>query len=175
VLLGVVTFEPILTKRRLGRAPVTLPEPATGEIEPPVYRRILVPLDHTRLDRLAVGHAAAMAHMHGSTLYLFHVEEDVTSQVYGSESSTAEVEAGQEYLDRIAESLRKDGVQVITAVTHSPNPKREIVHYARQIAPDLLIMGAHGHRRLKDLIFGNTINPVRHDLKIPILIVREGG
>ncbi len=175
VLLGVVTFEPVLTKRRLGRASVTLPEPATGEIEPPVYRRILVPLDHTRLDRLAVGHAAAMAHTHGSTLYLFHVEEDVTSQVYGELASTAEVEAGHEYLDRIANSLRKDGIQVITAVTHSSNPKREIVSYARQVTPDLLIMGAHGHRRLKDLIFGTTIDPVRHDLKIPILIVREGG
>ena len=175
VLLGIVTLEPVLTKRRLGRASVTLPEPATGTIEPPVYRRILVPLDHTRLDRLAVGHAAATARMHGSTLYLFHVEEGVTSQVYGSESSTAEVEAGQEYLDRIADALRKDGITVVTAVTHSSNPKREIVRYARQITPDLLIMGAHGHRRLKDLIFGNTINPVRHDLKIPILIVREGG
>ena len=123
VLLGVVTFEPILTKRRLGRAPVTLPEPATGEIEPPVYHRILVPLDHTRLDRLAVGHAAALARTHGSTLYLFHVEEGVTSQVYGSLASTAEVEAGQDYLDRIAERLRKDGIKVVTEVTHSSDPK----------------------------------------------------
>jgi manganese transport protein len=175
VLLGVVTFEPILTKRRLGRASVTLPEPATGELEPPVYHRILVPLDHTRLDRLAVGHAAALARTHGSTLYLFHVEEGVTSQVYGSLASTAEVEAGQEYLDRIAERLRKDGINIVTEVTHSSDPKREIVSYARRIDPDLLIMGAHGHRRLKDLIFGNTINPVRHELSIPILIVRDSG
>ena len=168
-----VTFEPILTKRRLGRAPVTLPEPATGEIEPPVYRRILVPLDHTSLDRLAVGHAAALARTHGSTLHLFHVEEGVTSQVYGSLASDAEVEAGLEYLERIAQSLRKDGINVITEVTHSSDPKREIVKYARQILPDLLIMGAHGHRRLKDLVFGDTINPVRHELRIPILIVRD--
>jgi manganese transport protein len=173
LLLAVVTFEPVLTKRRLGRASVTLPEPATGAIEPPVYHRILVPLDHTRLDRLAVGHAAVMARTHGATLYLFHVEEDVTSQVYGSLASTAEVEAGLEYLERIAESLRRDGISVITAVTHSSDPKREIVRYARQIQPDLLIMGAHGHRRLKDLIFGDTINPVRHELRIPILIVRD--
>jgi manganese transport protein len=103
------------------------------------------------------------------------VEEGVTSQVYGELSSTAEVEAGHEYLERIADSLRHEGIAVITAVTHSSNPTREIVHYARQITPDLLIMGAHGHRRLKDLIFGTTINPVRHDLKIPILIVREEG
>ena len=30
-----------------------------------------------------------------------------------------------------------------------------------------MIMGAHGHGGLKDLIFGNTINPVRHDLDRP--------
>ena len=35
-------------------------------------------------------------------------------------------------------------------------------------------MGAHGHGGLKDLIFGNTINPVRHDLDVPMLIVRPG-
>jgi len=35
-------------------------------------------------------------------------------------------------------------------------------------------MGAHGHGGFKDLIFGNTINPVRHDLDIPMLIVRPG-
>ncbi len=173
LLLAVVTFEPVLTKRRLGRASVIMPEPATGAIEPPVYHRILVPLDTTRLDRLAVGHAAALARTHGSTLYLLHVEEGVTSQVYGSLASTAEVEAGQEYLDRIAEALRRDGLNVVTTVSHSSNPRREIVRYAHEIQPDLLIMGAHGHRRLKDLIFGNTINPVRHELKMPILIVRE--
>ena len=54
------------------------------------------------------------------------------------------------------------------------SPKREIVRYAHEIHPDLVIMGAHGHGGLKDLIFGNTINPVRHDLDIPMLIVRPG-
>jgi manganese transport protein len=37
-----------------------------------------------------------------------------------------------------------------------------------------VIMGAHGHGGLKDVIFGNTINPVRHDLAVPMLIVRPG-
>ena len=41
-------------------------------------------------------------------------------------------------------------------------------------APDLVIMGAHGHGGLKDLIFGTTIDPVRHDLDVPVLIVRPG-
>ena len=171
-LLAWVMFQPMLAKRRLRRAALTLPEPVTGAVEPLVYRRILVPLDHTALDRLAVGHAAALARTHSATLYLLHVEEDVTSQVFGSQSATAEVEAGEHYLEGIAESLRQSGINVVTGVSHSSNPQREIVRYAREVHPDLLVMGAHGHRRLKDLIFGTTIDPVRHALKIPILIVR---
>ena len=157
------------------RAPVSLPETAgAAEAAPPVYHRILVPLDHTALDRLAVSHAAAMAHLHGAKLYLLHVEEGVTSQVYGPESSTAEVEAGEQYLERIAQSLRDQGITVETAISHSPSPRKEIVRYAREVQPDLVIMGAHGHGGLKDLIFGNTINPVRHNLDVPMLIVRPG-
>jgi manganese transport protein len=115
-----------------------------------------------------------MAKLHGATVFLLHVEEGVTSQIYGKEASTAEVELGQEYLDRIAETIRQQGVTVETAIAHSSSPKREIVRYAREVHPDLVIMGAHGHGGLKDLIFGNTINPVRHNLELPMLIVRPG-
>ncbi len=175
LLLLWVGLEPYVGRRRLaGRAPVVLPETAGAEAAPLVYQRILVPLDHTALDRLAVSHAAAMARLHGGRIFLLHVEEGVTSQVYGRDSSTAEVEAGEQYLERIAQSLRDQGVTVETAVSHSPSPRKEIVRYAREIHPDLVIMGAHGHGGLKDLIFGNTINPVRHNLHVPMLIVRPG-
>ena len=100
-------------------------------------------------------------------------EEGVTSQVYGELSSTAEVKAGQKYLNDIVASLRADSIEVETEVCHSLNPNREIVRYAQRIEPDLLIMGAHGHGRLKDLVFGDTINPVRHKLNVPILVVRD--
>jgi manganese transport protein len=103
---------------------------------------------------------------------LLHVEEGVTSQVYGELSSTAEVEAGQKYLDDIVHSLRAESIDVETAVIHSSNPKNEIIRYAALVKPDLLIMGAHGHKRLKDIVFGNTIDPVRHALNVPILVVR---
>jgi len=35
----------------------------------------------------------------------------------------------------------------------------------------MLVMGAHRHRGLKDYIFGETIESVRHELDIPVLIV----
>ena len=41
------------------------------------------------------------------------------------------------------------------------------------LKPDLLIMGAHGHTGLKDLIFGTTINSVRHHVRVPLLVVKE--
>jgi manganese transport protein len=186
VLLGVVgaalaglllwiTFEPLISHwvRRFGRASVSVPEPAVPEVPALEYRRILVPLDQSDLDHQALAQAAAMAKMYHAKLYLLHVEEGVTSRVYGPLSSTAEVEAGEHYLERLAETLRAEGVDVETAIAHSPTPRREIVRYASEIHPDLVIMGAHGHRRLKDLVFGNTIDPVRHELRVPLLIVRK--
>ena len=176
LLLFWVSFQPQMTRwtRKYGRAPISLPEPAGAEVPAPLYHRILVPLDHTDLDRLAVSHAAAMGKLYGARIYLLHVEEGVTSQIYGREASTAEVEAGEVYLERIAQSLRNQGVAVETAITHSSSPTKAILRYARQISPDLLIMGAHGHGGLKDLIFGTTISPVRHHLAVPMLIVRPG-
>jgi manganese transport protein len=175
-LLLWISFDPMIThwvRHGFGRASLTIPEAAAEPTASLEYHRILVPLDHTVLDQKAISHAAAMAKMHGATLYLLHVEEGVTSRVYGQLSSTAEVEAGQSYLEGVAESLRAQGIEVETAIRHAPHPGRQIVRYASEIEPDLIIMGAHGHRRLKDLIFGNTINPVRHDLRVPLLIVRK--
>ena len=73
----------------------------------------------------------------------------------------------------IVDSLRAEGLEVETMVAHASNPNREIIRCAREIHPDLLVMGAHGHGGLKDLIFGTTINSVRHKLRIPLLVVRN--
>ena len=142
------------------------------DLAKPVYTKILVPLDHTSKDREAIAHAAAMAKQHGATLYLLHVEEGVTSQVYGSEASTAEVEAGEKYLRQIAAQLEEQQLKVRMVVRHSRDPMKEIVRYAEELAPDLVVMGAHGHKGLKDIVFGTTINAVRHKLKAPLLVVR---
>jgi manganese transport protein len=173
LLLFWILLQPITGRLRYGRASVVLPE-TPAEAAPLVYRRILVTIDHTDLDRMALSHAAAMGRMHDAKIYVLHVEEGVTSQVYGQAASTAETEAGEQYLENIAQHLRDQGLTVETSITHSTRPDREIVRYAREVSADLVIMGAHGHGGLKDLIFGNTINPVRHHLSVPMLIVRPG-
>jgi manganese transport protein len=177
VLLIWIALEPVIPEwqRRFGRAPVILPHVVAAELPAPVYRKILVPLDHTDRDRDAIAHAASMARVHGATLYLLHVEEDVTSQIYGSLASTAETEAGKAYLHDISRSLEQSGIVVKQVLRYSRTPKAEIVKYANELEPDLIVMGAHGHQGLKDLIFGTTINAVRHKLRTPLLVVRERG
>ena len=160
-------------KSAASAGPLGLEQASAELLAAPRYRKILVPVDHSPLDRLALSHAVGIAEPHGARVYILHVEEGVTSQVYGSESSTAEVEAGRDYLDSLEKSLAKRDIGVETAIRHGSNPRREIVKYAREVQPDLIVMGAHGHGGLQDLIFGNTINPVRHRLRIPILVVRD--
>ena len=58
-------------------------------------------------------------------------------------------------------------------MVHGSNPKDEFVKLARELHPDLIVMGAHGHRGVKDLIFGNTINGVRHEVGTPVLVVGD--
>jgi manganese transport protein len=177
VLLLWIIFEPFLGNwlRRFGTAPIRLPIAVAADLPAPTYRKILVPLDHSDRDRQAIAHAAAIARGPAAKLYLLHVEEDVTSQVYGALASTAEVEAGAEYLRGIVADLQLRGLAVESVVRHSRRPNAEIVRYARELQPDLIVMGAHGHKGIKDLIFGNTINAVRHKLKIPLLVVRDNA
>ncbi|MOA30960.1 Universal stress protein family protein [compost metagenome] len=49
---------------------------------------------------------------------------------------------------------------------------KAIVAISKETDIQLLVMGAHGHKGLKDLILGTTVNSVRHKVSIPVLIVR---
>jgi manganese transport protein len=147
--------------------------PLAGALREPVYRRILVPLDQSDHDRAAIAHAAAMARQHGAVLHLVHVEEGATSQLYGALSSTAEIQEGEKYFQGIVESLAGQGIRAELSIIHGRKPKDEIIKLAREIHPDLVVMGAHGHRGVKDLIFGNTINAVRHEVAAPVLVVGD--
>ncbi len=172
LLLVWVTIEPWVRRYARRREAVTMPavEPAAAQ---PGYKRILVALDHTALDRQSLAHASAMARAQGARIYLVHVEESATSRLYGEMASDAEVRAGENYLEEVRRSLEHEGIEAEGVIAYSSNPGEEIVRIAREVNADLLVMGAHGHRRVKDFILGDTIEPVRHALDTPILIVRQ--
>ena len=142
-------------------------------LRPTSYSRILVTLDHSDADHEAVGNALAIARAHGARIILLHIEEGVTSQMFGSLSSTAEITEGQDYLAAMAASLREQNVSVDVVVRHGTSPAHEIAAAAHDLSPDLVVMASHGHAGIKDLIFGTTINSVRHRVKAPLLIVSK--
>jgi manganese transport protein len=174
VLLAWVTIEPWVRRDVRRREAVLMPA-VSAPAEPAPYKRILVALDHSSLDQESLAHAVSMARSQGGRIYLVHVEEGAPSRVYGQEASDAEVRAGESYLDQVRKSLEQQGVQAEGFIAYSSNPGEEIVRVAREIQADLLVMGAHGHRTVKDFLLGNTIEPVRHALDTPILIVRKAG
>jgi manganese transport protein len=174
-LLIIVSCWPWLRRAPVAVTPVAVDlepqSPATWR--PRMYSNILVPIDHSSSDNDALANALALARMHQARIILLHIEEGMTSRMFGSLSSTAEIAEGQDYLASIANALREQNIEVETVVRHGNSPAHEIVAAVRELKPDLLVMASHGHRGLKDLVFGTTINSVRHRVKIPMLIVNQ--
>jgi manganese transport protein len=88
----------------------------------------------------------------------------------GKQSDDLETRTDQERLNNYQTSLEKNNYKVITRLGYI-NRSKEIVRIVREVEADILIIGAHGHTGLKDFIYGETVNTVRHELKIPVLIV----
>ena len=45
-----------------------------------------------------------------------------------------------------------------------------LIEYVNKCEPDLLVMGAYGHSRLRELIFSGTSRAALDQLKVPILL-----
>lgn len=135
------------------------------------YARIGVALDYGSTEAAVLSHAVSEGKRHGATLYLFHIVEGVSGQVFGGQAYDDEARQDKEHLEAIAAELQRHGVKAEPMLGFGSVPK-QIVRLAKETNIDLLIMGGHGHRGLKDLIFGASISRVRHALAIPVLVVQ---
>ena len=147
------------------------PAVPTFELVPPKYSRIGVAIDYGEKDVKALSHAQTLAKQHGAIIYLFHVVEGVSGQLFGKKAYDDEARQDRERLEAIAQQFRNLGIeaQPVLGFGHVP---RELVRLAKESQVDLLVMGGHGHRGLKDILFGATISKVRHALKIPVFVVQ---
>jgi manganese transport protein len=145
---------------------------ALGAIAGPVYKRIAVSIDFSSIDQLAIRSAVAQGGK-DSAYCLLHVVESAGATVYGSDIADRESSVDLQELEGYAVQLRSQGYQVDTRIGYG-NPKKRIPELTTAFGADLLVMGAHGHTWWKDLIFGTTVDAVRHKLKLPVFIVRKG-
>jgi manganese transport protein len=81
------------------------------------------------------------------------------------------MKADRAYLERVANDLRKEGITVTSELARG-NPPQQILHTAVAKECDLIAMTSHGHKWVGDLLLGSTIEKVRHNTTIPLLIVR---
>jgi manganese transport protein len=35
----------------------------------------------------------------------------------------------------------------------------------------MLVMGTHGHKGFKDILFGTTVEDVRHNISVPLVLI----
>ena len=137
-----------------------------------MYRNILVALDHTKADEALLPHIAELAGQMKSRLLLVHVADGFAARNYDQLklAESEEMKADREYLQKTAESLRSQGLTVDTKLALG-DPPREILKLAEEASCDLIAMTTHGHRLIGDILFGSTIEYVRHRTHIPLLVI----
>lgn len=135
-----------------------------------IYYRIAIAIDFSKMDNLTIQSALAQGGM-GARYILLHVVETAGAMVYGSEIEDQESAKDSAALENYARQLIDKGFAVEIKVGFG-NPRRRLPEMVTAFQADLLVMGAHGHQLFKDLIFGATVDTVRHRVKIPVLIVK---
>ena len=146
--------------------------PAVKEIETVhAYQRIALGLDFGQMDQAVMSHALTVSPA-VATLILLHVVETAGAKTMGTEIQDSETLSDLERLERYAQLLRQKGRMVEVKLGYG-NPISELVELVKTSRADLLILGGHGHRTVKDLLFGATADEVRHRIGIPVLIVRD--
>ncbi len=134
------------------------------------YAKIGVALDFGETNSKVLSYAVSTARRNNASLVLFHIVEGVSGQLFGREADDEEARLDREFLEKIATDVRNNGIQVEIRLGFGAVPK-QLVELSTTNEIDLLIMGGHGHRGLKDIFFGASISEVRHSLTIPVLVV----
>ena len=169
-LLVYMTFTPLIKAKIVKKT--KLPHGGAEEVldfTPQKYNRIAVTLDFSNLDRKTLMHATSQGGMDSEYL-LVHVVETAGAKLFGNDILDYETNEDNHYLQTYVKNMKQRGYKVNSHLGFG-EPIKTIPQIIEDFNADLLVMGAHGHKGIKDLIYGQTVNPVRHKVKIPVLVV----
>jgi len=169
-LLVVATIYPLRKRKQKSVTKEIHAQPGVIEnVSVPSYNKIAVAIDLSSNDAKLIAHAIGQAKS-STSFVLIHVVESVSATIYGKESDDLETRKDKEKLDDYVSQLIAKGF-VVEGKLGFKNRAKEIVRIVKEEKADMLVIGAHGHTGLKDLIYGETTDAVRHELSIPVLIV----
>jgi len=172
-LLLYITVKPFLEERAKEKE-IKIPHGTASvltDLERPIYKKVAICIDFSSIDEMAIRSAVAQGGKDAHYL-LLHIVETAGAMMYGSEIADRESKEDTEALEMYLNQLTELGYHTNIKVGYG-NPRRRIPEMVKEFDSDLLVMGAHGHNFIKDLIFGTTLEKVRHRVNIPVFIVRD--
>lgn len=166
-----ITFKPVFKTRKRDESQV--PHGLYDEFQfssPVPYKKIAITLDFSNRDHLAINHALKQGGKEAEYL-LIHITESPVAFMFGKETRDYESESDKTNMQKYTNNLSEQGFQCTQVIGYG-KPRTQIPKLVKEFNADLLVMGAHGHHTIKDILFGSTVNAVRHKVDIPVLIVR---
>ena len=171
IILLYITFAPFLVRKKSFKEPIPHGKfHEVSSIEAPRYKRIAITIDFSKKDHLSISHALSQGGKDAEYL-LIHIVESAGALMLGKDIRDYESESDENNLRMYSENLTQLGYHTSIAIGYG-RPVAGIVEKVKEFNADLVVMGAHGHKGFKDILFGSTVDAVRHELQIPVLIVR---
>nr|WP_295867793.1 Nramp family divalent metal transporter [uncultured Chitinophaga sp.] len=171
VLLIITVVYPLVSRyRQETSGGIHTPQVSLGELEKPEYKRIAMALEFSKKDEQIISNAIAHGNEHTEYL-LIHIVESASAKYFGKDSDDFETRKDQEQLDTYLALLNSRGIKARGMLGFRHRAK-EIARIVNHEKADFLVLGGHGHKGIKDWIYGETANQVRHFVKIPVLVVQ---
>jgi universal stress protein A len=138
-----------------------------------MYYHILIPLENSPADETILGHIRSLARLTGAKLLLVHVADGWVARNFNQLqlAESEEMKQDHAYLERRTRELSAEGFSC-SAVLALGEPSDEIIKLAREKDVDLIAMTTHGHRFISDILYGATADKVRHEVDVPVLLLK---
>lgn len=138
-----------------------------------MYRHILVAIEHSDADETILGHVQQLAKLTGASLLLVHVADGWVARHFDDLvlRESEEMREDRAYLEQLVARLNDAGLPTRGKLALG-DPATELIKTAEREGVDLIAMSTHGHRFLNDLLRGTTVERVRHEVEVPVLLLR---
>ncbi len=169
-LLLYVSLHPFLSKYKKQSSATIHPEVTKSlELSIPKFEKIGIALEFSGNDKKLISYAIAQGNTH-ATYVLIHIVESVSAKMLKHESDDFETKEDKKRLAHYKQMLEEAGYKAEFQLGFDKRSE-EIARISRETNCEMLVMGAHGHKAIGDFIHGETVDAVRHRIKIPVLIV----
>ncbi|TRX35985.1 Nramp family divalent metal transporter [Flavobacterium restrictum] len=134
-------------------------------------KNIAIAVDFSFADENAINYAFNMGGKEAKYT-LIHVVETVGALMYGKHVADHETTIDEKLLLEYKTMFCEKGFHVKTELGFG-KPNTILPKIVNKGNFDILVMGTHGHTGMKDLLFGTTVDKLRHKISIPLLIVKK--